>query len=75
MRQQRWFTPYLLVAPALIWVLVFAIWPFLNTVVLAFTDARPLQPVTFTGVDNFVRLFQDDRFIYALTTSLVYVAV
>lgn len=75
MRAHKRFTPYLLVAPAVIWVLVFALWPFLNTVVLAFTDARPLQPANFVGLDNFANLFRDDRFIYALTTCLVYVVV
>lgn len=75
MKRQKWFTPYLLVLPAVVWVLVFALWPFLNTIVLAFTDARPLRPVQFIGLENFARLFQDERFGYALTTSLVYVAV
>lgn len=75
MRRQRWFTPYLLVLPAVIWVFVFALWPFLNTVILAFTDARPLRPAEFVGLENFAKLFQDERFIYALTTSLVYVVV
>lgn len=75
MRAHKRFTPYLLVAPAVIWVLVFALWPFLNTVVLAFTDARPLQPANFVGLENFANLFRDDRFIYALTTCLVYVVV
>ncbi|MDR2322899.1 carbohydrate ABC transporter permease [Microbacterium sp. NPDC089698] len=75
MRRQRWYTPYLLVLPGVVWVLVFALWPFLNTVVLAFTDARPLRPVTFVGLDNFTRLASDERFGYALTTSLVYVVV
>lgn len=75
MKQQRKYTPYLLVAPGVIWVLVFALWPFLNTIVLAFTDARPLRPAVFTGLENFMRLFSDDRFMYALTTSLVYVVV
>lgn len=75
MRRQRWYTPYLLVLPGVVWVLVFAVWPFLNTVVLAFTDARPLRPVTFVGLENFARLGSDERFGYALTTSLVYVVV
>ncbi|HMR49126.1 MAG TPA: sugar ABC transporter permease [Arachnia sp.] len=75
MRQERTITPYLLVAPGVIWVLVFALWPFLNTVLLAFTDARPLQPANFVGLENFQRLFEDERFAYALTTSLVYVVV
>lgn len=75
MRRQRWFTPYLLVLPGVLWVLVFSLWPFLNTVVLAFTDARPLRPATFIWLDNFTRLAEDERFGYAITTSLVYVAI
>lgn len=75
MQRQRWFTPYLLVLPAVIWVFVFALWPFLNTVVLAFTDARPLRPARFVGLENFGKLFEDERFGYALSTSLVYVVV
>ncbi len=75
MKRQSWYTPYLLVLPAVVWVLVFALWPFLNTVILAFTDARPLRPATFVGLENFAKLFEDERFGYALTTSLVYVVV
>jgi multiple sugar transport system permease protein len=73
MRTHKWFTPYLLVAPVVVSVLVFAIWPFLNTIVLAFTNARPLQAYNFVGLENFTRLFSDDRFGYALITCLVYV--
>ncbi|WP_067195708.1 carbohydrate ABC transporter permease [Microbacterium sp. XT11] len=75
MKRQSWYTPYLLVLPAVVWVFVFALWPFLNTVVLAFTDARPLRPAEFVGLANFAKLFEDERFGYALTTSLVYVVV
>lgn len=75
MTRQRWYTPYLLVLPGVVWVLVFAVWPFLSTVGLAFTDTRPLRPGEFVGLENFAKLFSDDRFGYALTTSLVYVVV
>ena len=75
MKRQGWFTPYLLVLPAVIWVFVFALWPFLSTVMLAFTDARPLRPAKFVAFENFEKLFQDERFGYALSTSLIYVVV
>jgi multiple sugar transport system permease protein len=74
-KRQSWYTPYLLVLPAVVWVFVFALWPFLNTVVLAFTDARPLRPAEFVGLANFAKLFEVERFGYALTPSLVYVVV
>lgn len=75
MRSHRWFTPWLLLAPAVIWVLVFSLWPFLNTVVLSFTDARPLQPVHGVGFAQYERLLTDEQFRYALITCLIYVVV
>lgn len=75
MRAYRWYIPWLLVAPALVWVLVFALWPFLNTIVLSFTDARPLAGGSFVGLENYLSLLQDQRFWNALVTSLVYVVL
>lgn len=42
MTRQRWFTPWLLVAPAAVWLMVFSVWPSINTVILSFTNAKPL---------------------------------
>lgn len=75
MKSHRWYTPYVLLAVPVIWVLVFSLWPFLNTVVLAFTNARPLRPAEFVGLDNFRHLFADPQFIYAITTCVIYVVV
>ncbi len=75
MRSHKWYTPWLLVAPAVIWVLVFALWPFLNTIVLSFTDARPLRGGEFVGLENYARMFSDEQFGYALQTSLIYMVV
>ena len=67
--------PYLLVFPAVLWVLVFSIWPFINTVVLSFTNARPLRTPEPVGLDNYARLFSDEQFGYAVTTSLTYTLI
>jgi len=64
-----------LLAPAVIWVLVFSIWPFLNTIYLSFTNARPLRTPEFTGLTNYLQLFADERFRYAVVTSLLYVVI
>ena len=72
MRAYRAHIPWLLAGPALIWVCVFALWPFINTVVLSFTDARPLAGGGFIGLENYATLLQDSRFWNALLTSLVY---
>lgn len=73
MRSHRWFTPWLLLLPAVVWVLVFSIYPFVNTVILSFTNARPLRGGQFTGIENYVRLAQDPMLANALVTTFVYV--
>lgn len=75
MRSHKWFTPWLLAGPALIWVLVFSLWPFVNTVILSFTDARPLRPAQPVGFAQYERLLSDEQFGYALITCLVFVVV
>ncbi|ATG52507.1 ABC transporter permease [Brachybacterium vulturis] len=75
MRAFRWYIPWVLVAPALIWVIVFALWPFLNTIVLSFTDARPLTGGSFVGLENYLDLLGDQRFWNAIVTSLAYVVL
>ncbi|MFT3798353.1 carbohydrate ABC transporter permease [Microbacterium sp.] len=75
MTSHKWYTPWLLVAPAVIWVLVFALWPFLNTIYLSFTNARPLRAGEFVGLDNYLKAFSDEQFGYALQTSLIYCVV
>jgi len=76
MRANRWFTPWLLVGPALLWLLVFSLWPSINTVRLSFTNASPLGGVTdFVGVQNFETLLGDPQVWLALLNSVVYMAV
>ena len=33
MNSHRWYTPWLLVAPAVVWTVVFALYPFINTII------------------------------------------
>ncbi|MDR8408984.1 sugar ABC transporter permease [Nonomuraea sp. 3-1Str] len=75
MTHRRWFTPWLLVAPAVVWLLVFNLWPSLNTVVLAFTNAKPLGGGHFTGLANFARALDDSQLTDALVNSIVYMLV
>lgn len=72
MRSNKWYVPWLLVAPAIIWVLVFALWPFFNAVVLSFTNARPLTGGEFVGFENYNALLDDDRVWKALGTTLAF---
>lgn len=75
MRSYKWYVPWLLVAPAVIWVLVFALWPFFNTVILSFTNARPLTGGEFVAFDNYQALAQDSRVWTSLGTTLAFTAL
>ncbi|XVV06535.1 carbohydrate ABC transporter permease [Actinosynnema sp. CA-248983] len=75
MPTHRRLTPWLLVLPALVWLAVFNLWPSLNTVVLSFTNAKPLGGGTFVGTANFERLLSDDQLADALLNSIVYMLV
>jgi multiple sugar transport system permease protein len=75
MTRQRWFTPWLLVAPAAVWLMVFSVWPSINTVVLSFTNAKPLGGGWFTGLENYDRLLNDAQLVDALINSIVYMVI
>ena len=75
MTHERRLTPWLLVLPALVWLAVFNIWPSINTVVLSFTNAKPLGGGHFTGLDNFTRMLGDRQLADALVNSIVYMVI
>ncbi len=70
-----WYVPLLFVGGALAVVLVMTVFPFFNTLLLAFTDATMLRDGQFIGLDNFRRLMEDSRFTTALLNSTLYVLV
>ncbi|MFH8384094.1 carbohydrate ABC transporter permease [Kitasatospora sp. NPDC018058] len=75
MTHRRWFTPWLLAGPAILWLAVFNLWPAVNTVILSFTNAKPLGGGQFTGLENYGRLFDDDQLADALLNSIVFMLV
>ncbi|WP_433545160.1 carbohydrate ABC transporter permease [Streptomyces sp. CA-294286] len=72
---RRWWTPYLFLLPGLALVVLFSLWPFLNTVVLSLTDSQILRGGSFVGFDNYVRAVADDTFWLALFNSVLYTVV
>lgn len=72
--QYRWL-PWLFLTPALIIALVFHIGPFLNTIVLSFTDATTLGGGTFNGVQNFTLLMKDPQFWTSVRNTVLYAVI
>ncbi|MGP4047267.1 carbohydrate ABC transporter permease [Streptomyces sp. 2A115] len=73
---RRWWLPWLWMAPAVVGVTVFGLWPFINTVILSFTDAKPLGGTfNVVGLDNYTRMFGDDDFWLATRNSVLYAVI
>ncbi|MEU7008873.1 sugar ABC transporter permease [Streptomyces sp. NPDC046332] len=75
MTHRRWFTPWLLAGPAVVWLAVFNLWPAVNTVILSFTNAKPLGGGRFTGLANYERALTDAQLTDALINSIVYLLI
>ncbi|MBD0695281.1 carbohydrate ABC transporter permease [Streptomyces sp. CBMA123] len=75
MTHRRWFTPWLLAGPAILWLAVFNLWPAVNTVILSFTNAKPIGGGHFTGLENYGRLLDDAQLADALLNSIVFMLV
>ncbi|MBQ1090570.1 carbohydrate ABC transporter permease [Streptomyces sp. B93] len=72
-RRQLPFSPWLFAAPGLLVTAAFVLYPFVSTVVNAFTDRRTLVAGEFVGLANFRELLDDDMFWIALRNSTLYV--
>jgi ABC-type sugar transport system permease subunit len=63
---------YLLVAPSLLFLLVFLIVPILAAFYLSFTRYDLLTPPRWIGLDNYRNLLQDPRFAKAVVNTVLY---
>lgn len=69
---------YAFIAPAMILYLVFNIWPIFRGLLMAFTDYRFVYPETrwkFNGIDNFVKMADDENARTAMVVALKYTAL
>lgn len=60
------------VAPALVLFLIFVIYPFISTLYYSFTQWDGITKPVFIGIDNFVRLFQEESFSIALKNTILF---
>ncbi|MCI8661893.1 MAG: sugar ABC transporter permease [Hungatella sp.] len=75
---KRQATPYILLAPILLFVSIFLLWPMVNVFLMSIQEYQLLKPDArkFIGFQNFVEVFTEDKvFMKAIKNSLVWVAV
>ncbi len=72
----KW-TPYLFLAPAAAFILVFQAVPLAQQVYLSFTRTTLLNPTRseWVGIDNYAQIFSEDGFQQTLVVTAIYVIV
>lgn len=65
--------PYLLILPAMVFLITFFVYPVFNLCYLSLTDWNLIKvKKDFIGVQNYINLFHDEDFIQVLINTLVY---
>jgi len=75
LERRRARTAALFLAPALLVLVVFVLWPMVNAAWLSFTDAGLIGGGEFVGLENYTALPRDDRFTNALGNTVLYTVV
>ena len=64
---------YVFLAPFIIGFLTFTIIPMLSSLYYSCTDYNMIEKETFIGIENYIRLFKDERFLNSIKVTLEYV--
>ena len=73
MRKSKMGLVYIL--PWLIGMVLLTLYPFINALVISFTDYNLVREPNFIGLANYTRLFQDEDFLGTLTATLKYTVI
>ena len=73
--RKRWLTAALMVAPFVFFYLLFLIYPSIQVIVLSFTNADLTGAGKYTGLTNYIRLFQEPNFWTALLNTLYFIVL
>jgi multiple sugar transport system permease protein len=73
--RERFWYPYLLIAPSMITLTVVSLIPFVYTVYLSFHAAKFGRVTDFIGFDNYAQLLTDPRFWNSMRVAAVFVGI
>lgn len=63
----------ILILPILLWLVMFFVYPFGNTIFMGFTNQKLFgSPYEFVGFQNYIKFFSDETFLQALYRSFVW---
>ncbi len=72
---KKYWAGYFFLAPWLIGLLGLTIIPMFTSLYLSFTRYNILNPATFTGLDNYMRIFSDRRFMQSISVTFRFVLI
>ncbi len=67
--------PYLLIAPVLIYVLIFLVFPFFYGIGISLTDKKIGSSVNFIGLKNYVQLLKEPKFVTSIKNTMTYTVI
>lgn len=69
--------PYILIAPAVIFILTIVVYPVLRTIYYSFFDFKlwKMNNITFVGMDNYLSLLKDPDYILAFINTFKWVII
>lgn len=73
--RERFWYPYLLIAPSMIVLTVVSLIPFLYTVFLSLHAAKFGRVTDFIGLDNYIQLLTDPRFWNSIGIAVIFVGI
>lgn len=67
--------PYLLVSPYLVHFMLFVAFPVVFSIVLTFHKWNIISPMEYTGLNNYIRLFNDKTFLKSIGNTLIFLII
>jgi multiple sugar transport system permease protein len=75
MTKRKNILPYLLVSPYVVHFILFVAFPVGFSIVLTFHKWNIISPMEFTGLNNYIRLFNDKTFIRSMGNTLIFLLI
>ena len=73
--KKEWIWAWIFIFPTIVGAIAFGFYPLIRSVVMMLTEWDGMTRPRFTGLDNFVRLFQDPIFWFELKNTLIFAFV
>lgn len=67
--------PYLLVSPYVVHFILFVAFPVVFSIILTFHKWNIISPMEYTGVNNYIRLFNDKTFFKSIGNTLIFLVI